>query len=171
MFSSINNYFTDPKIIRFAFCRLAKKPCAVHQCRGSSKAVVGQWHLAELLQLAVGSMAQGRGGPGRDMGFQVCLEDSERPRWAGISPFLSPSTFPPPGFCCCLSHPLQRRTSTSNVVQAQESPSSRHLSVSATFPSSSPHPSLVTSGLPGRERQAEGLAGRLVTSLKLDGLL
>ena len=157
----------------FAFCSLAIKPCARYQCSGSSKAAVTQQHLAELLQLAVGStvaVARGRGGPGRDVGFQVCLEDFERPCWAGISPLLSPRSFPPPSICCCLSLPLQCRMSTSNLVKPQEFPSSGHLSISATFPSSSPHPSSFTSGLPGRERQAGGLAGRPVSFLKLDRL-
>lgn len=61
LFSSISNCFTDPKIIWFAFCSLAKKPCAMYNCFRSSKAVVTQQRLAELLQLAVGSTAQGRG--------------------------------------------------------------------------------------------------------------
>lgn len=55
-------------------------------------------------------------------------------------------------------------------VKPQEFPSSGHLSISATFPSSSPLPSSFTSGLPGREMQAGGLAGRPVTFLKLERL-
>lgn len=120
----------------------------------------------ERLQLAAGGTARGGGGRGRDAGFQVCLEDCERPYWAGISPLLSPSTFPPPGICL----PMQLRTSTSDLVEPQELPSSQHLSISATFPSSSPHPSSFTSGLLGRQGQAGGLAGRPVTFLKLGRL-